>query len=161
MKTMVKLSGAFVVLMFAVLGLAGTPPHEVGLSSGTQPLLDTQQLPRALAITDGGLLACNVDLLNGPRNPAQFQIPISNGGVAAISIQCPDAGAWAYTDVLTVAPGTGVKIEAGGFWSTAVSRSLRPQQFDGGYYTGGMVCISPLAGASAAQCIVHGLQGTF
>lgn len=164
MKTMIRLSGAFVVVMIAVAALAGTPQQETGLTAPN----DALTIPRSLAITDGGTQVCNVDLYstsqapgNPPRNPNQFNIPMSTGSVPAITIQSPDAGAWAYTDVLAVTPGLGVLIPTGGGWTTACKRQLRPLQFDGGVYTGCVVCISAPAGGTAAQVIVHGVAGTF
>lgn len=150
------------LILIAVL--TGTPPRETGLpgANGEAPA------PRQLAITDGGVLVTNVDLLstsqapgNPPRNPLAFNIPQPGGSNAAWTIQCPDAGAWVYPDVTTVGPGTGIKIEAGGAYSSACGKTLRLQQFDGGQYVGCVIALSPLAGATAAQCIVHSLQGTW
>jgi len=135
---------------------AGIPPSEGGLKADN----DTAVIPRSLVITDAGILVTNVDLPT-VRNPANaFNIP----GTAAVTIQCPDAGAWVYTDVTTVSPGRGIMIPAGGMLTTACEKESVLLQFDGGYYRGCVISMAPLAGtvgANAAQCIVHKLRGSY
>jgi len=130
---------------------AGIPPSEGGIKSYN----DTLVIPRALTVTDAGVVT-NVDLVD-VRNASAFQLP----GTPAISVQCPDAGAWVYTDVTSTGPGRGIKIEAGGMLTTACAKTSSLKQADAGYYLGCVVVVAPLAGAVDTQCITHILRGTF
>lgn len=156
MNEATKIAG-LVVLLVAGFVFAGIPPSESGLTAPN----DSQTKPRRLAITDGGALVTNVDLQTGPRNPAQFNIPNDQGGAAALTVQCPDAGAWIYTDVTTCGPGLGMMVPAGSTYTTACRNTTRVKQNDGGMYVGCVVCESPLAGETATECFVHALRGTF
>ena len=138
-----------VALVAGVLSFAGAP-MEAGIKADN----DTLVIPRILAITDAGLIVTNVDIAVGPRNPNAFNLPATPN----LFIQCPDAGAWIYTDVTSTGPGRGVMVQAGGAYSTACFAAQSIRQFDGGMYNGCVVAMAPLAGAAganSAQCIVH------
>lgn len=137
-------------IVCSVLVWAGIPLHEQGLPADNT----TTILPRYIEILDAGILT-NVDLPS-QRNPRAFTI----AGTPALFVQCPDAGAWIYTDVTSVGPGTGTMIQAGGSYSTGCLKEQTLLKADGGFYRGCVVAQSPLAGAVNTLCIWHITQGT-
>lgn len=85
-----------------------------------------------------------------------------------LSIQCRDNSAMIAVNKATTDAGEGVKVAADQFLmsSTAATpvtifalASNNSGMPDGGTYTGGVVSISPIAGASTARCAVWSRQG--
>ncbi len=143
---------AVVTFLFcAALVWAGIPPSEGGLRAPNDSLV----IPRKLTVNDAGRVT-NVDM-STVHNPAQFNIPAT----APLFVQCPDAGAWVYTDVTAMGPGLGTMVAAGGAYQTACYKNTNLTQADGGLYYGCVIVIAPLAGNVNAQCIVHSTRGSF
>lgn len=78
------------------------------------------------------------------------------GNPALISIQCKDQGAVFITSRATVDAGIGIKLATDQFLTSSIGNeaTIIPLLPDGGRYVGGVVAISPLAGASRAECNV-------
>lgn len=99
------------------------------------------------------------------------------GTSALLSIQCKDQAAVFAANSSTVDAGTGVKLAADQFLTTSTGSSaitvwgLNPDggsinthglpngMPDGGSYTGGVVSIAPIAGATRAECNVNERAG--
>lgn len=84
-----------------------------------------------------------------------------------ISIQCKDQGAKVAVNQYTVDAGQGVTLAADQFLTDSTGSCVyvppgtvaRAGVLDGGFYTGGVVAISPLAGAARAECNVYSRVG--
>ncbi len=104
------------------------------------------------ATTGYGSAGCGGGGPNGaPACRQAFRVP--NMG-APISIQCSTA-AVVKVNYAAVDAGDGVRLAADQFFTTSVKQQDATAALpDGGSYSGGLVSIAPVAGATAAECAV-------
>lgn len=169
--------GQFLAVVVAAVVLAAAVAVSLPAFAG-------DRLLGVILVTDGGT-ASNATTGYGSAGCAHEYDPAGAGACAQsfrigantlLSVQCKDQGAKFRANWYTVDAGQGITLAADQFLTTSVGQSVyvppgcngiqtdggpcfRPGVLDGGEYNGGVVSISPLAGAARAECNISQRTG--
>lgn len=138
---MKRLLLAGVLCVGLVVGISKVHAGEGGAVTGSAGLIGM------IMVQDGGTIS-NIDTgyNNGNYPNAAFNLSVAN---QKLTIQC-DQAAYVLTDQNGVDAGNGIKLAADEKLTTSINSIGRTwTKLDGGSYTGGIVSIAPVSGATA------------
>lgn len=128
-----------------------------------------ERLLGVLLVTDAGIVSnqstgygsagCNSAFSPGGAGACAQSFPI--GVNTLLSVQCRDQGAIFKANWYAVDAGDGIRLAADQFFTTSTGTKavIIPLLPDGGSYVGGVVSITPLAGAARAECAIYDRNG--